>query len=221
MAIPGRMEQTPAASGKTRHSRHRITLATSGIVEGGEPTNVTVHNVSRTGMLIECQPSLPLGEIVAIDLPGSEATPAKVIWASDRLHGCEFLEPVSKALLSAAQLRSAVGPGLTVLEDGDSASGEPFGIRIQRLRKERGLSLAQIASHLAVSKPTVWAWEQGRARPAQERIELLAQALGTSSQALRTGRDEDGLREVLERSRRQIADAFGTAPDNVKIMIEL
>ena len=221
MAIPARMEEARASSGEPRDPRHRITLKASGTFAGGGPANVTVHNVSRTGMLLECDSSLPVDEILMIDLPGAEATQAKVVWTSDRLHGCEFLEPVSKAVLSAAQLRSAVGSDLKALEHGDADSGEPFGIRLQRLRKERGLSLAQIASSLAVSKPTVWAWEQGRTRPAQERIDLLAQVLGTSSQALQTGRDDEALREVLERSRRQIADAFGTETSNVRIMIEL
>ena len=94
--------------------------------------------------------------------------------------------------------------------------------RLQRLRKERGLTLAQVAGQLGVSKPTVWAWERGRARPIEERVDALAEALGvTRGELMATGETSLALRELLARSREQIAAAFGTRPENVRIMIEL
>ena len=221
MALLAQMEEARRSSGRSREPRRKITLEASGALGSGAVADVTVHNISATGMLIECRVSLAVGETLAIDLPGAEATRAKIVWTSDRLHGCQFIKPVSKAVLSAAQLRSAVGQEVDTSGHRGAEAAEPFGVRLQRLRKQRGLSLADVAAELAVSKPTVWAWEQGRARPVQEEIDLLAQVLGTSSDALKTGRNNDALNEILERSRRQIADAYGTRPNNVRIMIEL
>jgi transcriptional regulator with XRE-family HTH domain len=221
MALAAQMEEARRSSRGSRDPRRKITLEASGALASGDPADVILHNISATGMLIECRHLLAIGETLAIDLPGAEATKAKVVWTSDRLHGCQFVMPVAKAVLSGAQLRSAVGQEVDTSAHGKSEPDEPFAVRLQRLRKERGLSLAQIASELAVSKPTVWAWEQGRSRPVKERIDLLAKVLGTSSYALQTGRDDGALSDLLERSRRQIADAYWTRPDNVRIMIEL
>lgn len=221
MVLTAHMGELPRRLGTSREPRRRITLQGSGTLPSGLPTLVTIHDISETGMLIECRHSLAIGETLTIDLPGAETTSAKVVWMSGHLHGCQFLEPISRAVLSAAQLRSAVGQEVDTSPHKDASSGEPFGVRLQRLRKEAGLTLDQVAAELGVSKPTVWAWEQGRARPLQERMDLLAQVLGTSSSALQTGRVNDPLGEVLEKSRRQIADAYGTPVNNVRIMIEL
>ncbi|WP_232366874.1 helix-turn-helix domain-containing protein [Alteripontixanthobacter muriae] len=215
------MGELPPHTGRAREPRRRITLEGSGTLSSGAPMVVTIHNISETGMLIECQHALVVGETLAIDLPGAETTSAKVVWLSGHLQGCQFVNPISKAVLSAAQLRSAVGQEVDTSASRDARSAEPFGVRLQRLRKESGLTLEQVAAELGVSKPTVWAWEQGRTRPIRERMDLLAQVLGTSSSALLSGQINDPLGEVLERSRRQIADAYGTGLNNVRIMIEL
>ena len=49
-------------------------------------------------------------------------------------------------------------------------------LRLNHLRRERGMTLAQVASALGVSKPTVWAWEKGKARPLPERIAAIAES---------------------------------------------
>jgi transcriptional regulator with XRE-family HTH domain len=221
MALSAQMEEASLSPGRSREPRRKITLQAAGALSSGDSTDVTVHNISATGMLIESSQSLAIGEELAIDLPDAEATRASVVWTSGPLHGCQFQEPVSNAVLSAAQLRGAVELGVQTSAPRAAAAGEPFGVRLQRLRKVKGFSLARVASELGVSKPTVWAWEQGRTRPVQERLDRLAHVLGTSPETLKTGRDNDELGETLERSRRQIAELYGTRPENVRIMIEL
>lgn len=103
----------------------------------------------------------------------------------------------------------------------DAGQGEPLELRLQRLRKLRGLTLAELATRLGVSKPTVWAWEQARSSPSPDRYEKIAEVLGTTASALRSGREEDVASAVLERSRRRIAQAYGVSADSVRIMIEL
>lgn len=221
MAIAAHLEDPPRSSGKSREPRRRILLETLGALPTGGAADVTVHNISATGMLIECWHALAIGEKLVIDLPDAEATGAKVVWSSGRLHGCQFDKPVSKAVLSAAQLRSAVGQAVDGTAQQERPSEESFAARLQRLRKERGLTLSEIADELDVSKPTVWAWERGRARPVAGRVEKLAQVLGVSGAELLSGRDVSALDEMLRRNREQIAAAFGTSPESVRIMIEL
>ncbi len=221
MAIAAHLEESRKSSRKSREPRRRILLEAQGAFPSGVAAQVTVHNISATGLLIECKKPLAIGERLAIDLPDAEVQVAEVVWESGRLYGCRFETPVSRAVLSAAELRSAVGHEVDTSAHQDGMSAESFGARLHRLRKERGLTMAQIATELDVSKPTVWAWERGRARPVEARLEALARVLGVSGSELLSGRDDSALEELLRKSREQIATAFGTGPDNVRIMIEL
>lgn len=221
MAIAARFDDRPGTAGTSRAPRRTIRLQASGALASGDAAEVTVHNISATGMLIESRQGLEVGERLAIDLPQAGTTAATVVWTSDALQGCAFDRPVAPAVLSAAQLRSAVGQDLRTASRAPPASEESFGERLLRLRKQRGLSLAQVAADVGVSKPTVWAWEQGRARPVAGRIEGLARLLHVSPEELLSGRDEATTNEALARCRQQIAGMFGMSPDNVRIMIEL
>nr|WP_272916565.1 helix-turn-helix transcriptional regulator [Tsuneonella aeria] len=130
------------------------------------------------------------------------------------MYGCRFDQPLGAAALAAAQLRGEASgtPAPDTLP-------EDFGQRLHRLRRERGLSLADIANRLGVSKPTVWAWEHGKSRPADRRLSALAEALGVTPGGLEPS--PSGSPEILDGSRRRIAEAYGVEPSRVRIMIEL
>ncbi|OCC25086.1 XRE family transcriptional regulator [Croceicoccus estronivorus] len=221
MAIAAHFEETAAGGSKARASRRKLLLEAQGALASGDSASVLVHNISATGLLLESRIPLAIDEAITVDLPESEATPAKVVWTSGHLFGCRFDTPISAAVLSAAELRSAVDADVTFTMREETVSNESFGVRLQRLRKERGLTLAQVAEELGVSKPTVWAWEQGRARPVDSRVQTLADVLGVGRAELLAGHDTAELRDLLARSKEQIAVAFHTNPDNVRIMIEL
>jgi transcriptional regulator with XRE-family HTH domain len=102
-----------------------------------------------------------------------------------------------------------------------AAAGPSFGSRLQRLRKERGLTLSQLAAQLGVSKPTVWAWEQGKARPVEGRMEALAQALHVPEWEMLMERSSPMLPDLITRAKEQIAGALGVAPEKVRIVIDL
>ena len=89
------------------------------------------------------------------------------------------------------------------------------------MRKDKGLTLATVAQQLGVSKPSVWAWEQGRARPTSERLARIAAFYGLGETGLASGRDHDVLSEALALARQQVADAFSVDVTKVRIMIEL
>jgi transcriptional regulator with XRE-family HTH domain len=221
MAIPARWEEAAEFAGSPREPRRTLRLETQGALASGHATNVMLHNVSATGLLLESTVALAVGETLEIDLPHAGAKPARVIWASGALYGCQFDTPISVAALSAAQLRSAVAEQVDLTPRADAPPEESFAVRLHRLRKERGLSLGRIATQLGVSKPTVWAWEQGTARPVESRIDGLAEALGVERAELMASRNPSGLRDALARSREQIAQLVGTTPDKIRIMIDL
>lgn len=201
--------------------RRRLRLEAEGVTTDGARSEVLVHNISEGGILIETVAALGEGESLVIVLPEAGATAARVRWSSGRLHGCEFAAPISAAALSAAQLRS-VPPAAAEPGHGGAIVDAGFAARLQRLRKARGLTLAQIAARLGVSKPTVWAWEQGRSRPVDSRVEPLLEALGADRADLFPDRTDHGADDGrMAHFREQIAAVAGTDPARVRIMIEL
>jgi len=226
MAIAAHLEEVSDSSGQPRQPRRQLRLAAQGQTAIGGSTDVLIHNVSATGLLLESRVVLAAGDRIEIDLPHARTTGARVIWSSGVLYGCQFDAPISVATLSAAQLRGMtdhdVDVGTVQPAPAESrASDESLAARLQRLRKESHITLARLAAELGVSKPTVWAWEQGKARPAQGRMDALAKALGVSKTELLAESASPARAELLARSREQIATAFGTSPDRVRILIEL
>jgi len=221
MAIGAHLEDSHNLMGQDRAPRRTLRLETHGATPSGATANVQVHNVSATGLLLESQVPLVAGEKIEIDLPHAGATWAKVVWASDNLFGCQFHTPISPATLSATQLRGVAGQEVETPTARPPVPDESFGYRLQRLRRQSGLTLSGVASRLGVSKPTVWAWEQDKSRPLDSRIEALADVLGVPVSELMPGLDTPGLRGVLARSRVEIANAVGVNLDQVRIMIEL
>ncbi|WP_374406725.1 helix-turn-helix domain-containing protein [Pelagerythrobacter sp.] len=217
MAIAAHLEGNTQGEGKRGSQRRTLRFETVGGRAAGDVQPVQVHNASATGLLLESDDALAVGDAIDIDLPHVGLTTAHVVWASGALYGCRFDTAISEAALAAAQLRSDID-----LEPRPvNQPGESFGMRLQRLRKARGLTLAQLGDRLDVSKPTVWAWEKGKARPIDSRMDALAEALGVSEAELADVHDNAEARELLMRSREAIARAFGTEPGKVRIMIEL
>jgi transcriptional regulator with XRE-family HTH domain len=221
MAISAHLDPASIARGDARDPRRALHLDALGATAADDSAQVTVHNLSTTGLLLETEASLAPGEMLEVDLPLAGATTAQVVWASGKLFGCRFDKPISPAVLSAAQLRAVSSGELALRGESDAVREGSFGVRLKRLRKERGLTLAQIADAMGVSKPTVWAWEQGKAHPIESRLDTLAQVLGVSQDELSGGEGDTALADFLARSRERIAQAVGTTPDKIRIMIEL
>lgn len=231
MAIKAHIEnQTLPASNQRGAARRAVWLETSGFFAGSQPdgieANLTVHNISAAGLLIETAVPLAEGEQLALDLPEAGAVTATVVWRSERLYGCAFAEPLGPAALAAAQLQG-FAPGVPARPVGTgqlsagTASGDGLGARINRLRREAGLTLADVAATLGVSKPTVWAWEKGKARPLPERIEAIAAALGVAPELLSASPAPRSVDAVIAECRARIAEACGIDPQAVRIMVEL
>lgn len=227
MAISAFLQQPSGQAGARRDARRRLKLRAEGARRNGTGINVAIHNISATGLLIESDAELAVDDRIDIDLPHAGSIPARLIWASGRLFGCQFDTPVSPAVLSAAQLRSAVDaerPADAFSYD-DAAptlpAAERFGTKLQRLRIAKGLSQSDVAARMGVSAPSISGWEKGRARPRHDRIGDLAQLLDVPVSQLLGDPAPEQLHELISRSREQIARATGISPDNIRIVIEL
>jgi transcriptional regulator with XRE-family HTH domain len=226
MAIQAHIDEPATGQSQRTGTRRALRLKTSGMLPDGQEANVTVHNLSVSGLLLETEVELATGERLTLHLPEAGAVEAAVVWRSERLYGCAFTVPLGAAALAAAQLQglpvTEASPAVPSARAPKSGNGEALGIRLNRLRREAGLTLADVATRLGVSKPTVWAWEKGKARPLPERINAIAEALGATPDDLAevTGGQGD-FAMLLDDCRTRIAEAYGTSPGAVRIMIEL
>lgn len=199
--------------------RRALFLETSGALPGGLEANVVIHNISAAGLLLETDLPLTAGERLGLELPEAGTVDAVIVWCSEKLFGCAFEEALPERALAAAQLQGDVPFAPASAQP--PQVGEPFGARLNRLRRERGLTLAQVAAALDVSKPTVWAWEKGKARPLPDRLSPLAGVLGIDPGELEERASAPRHDQLVQECRLRIATAFGTDPLKIRIMIEV
>ncbi|MDZ3832165.1 MAG: helix-turn-helix domain-containing protein [Sphingopyxis sp.] len=241
MAMRGTIEQGSPSTDERGAERLLLNLEVEGSIDSGGATTVLVHNLSVSGMLVETRSDLAMGQQIKVGLPETGEVSATIVWRSETLYGCRFDRPLPRAALSAARLRNPLpsdfDPAL-----GDIAAEEarePLAARLRRLREERGLSLAGLASRAGLSKPSIWAWESGKTAPRIRSLQAIATALGVSDDELLMGRGPEGdstgfadhgggggpgapaLQTVVETSRRRIAQAAGVDAGRVKVTIEL
>lgn len=220
MAIPGLLNLNKTEGTGRDAPRRNVRVATEGVREDGEETLIRLHNISAGGLMLESDVALEIGEELVLDLPEAGPTVAKVVWRSASLHGCRFVEALPSSTLSATELKSAIAPPEETVQVPGAGHGS-LGKRLAKLRQERGLTLAQVAEQLGVSKPTVWAWEHDRSQPVTSRIEALAETLGVAEAELITGRDVSHAEAAIAEARAVVAEAYGCAPHQVRIMIDL
>jgi DNA-binding XRE family transcriptional regulator len=107
--------------------------------------------------------------------------------------------------------------------DGFGQAAETLGEKLSRLRKTRGWTQSDLAQQLGVTEASVCYWEQDRSRPKAARLQSLAALLGIPVAEL-LGHAAPGranLGEMVARMRSEIAQAAGTSPSKVKIVIEM
>ena len=86
-------------SGQTkeaRSARRRPTGAASTMrTDGGEPVDVIVLDLSRSGVRILSDATLEVGQEISIGLAGAGSTRAYVTWARGGEYGCAFERPIA------------------------------------------------------------------------------------------------------------------------------
>ncbi|MBE9171415.1 PilZ domain-containing protein [Pleurocapsales cyanobacterium LEGE 06147] len=81
------------------HERHRIRL---GSVRAGIATksyDLTVHDVSASGILLETDQNLSAGLRIAVEFSESLRRQARIVWASNQFYGAKFTVDLSPAEL--------------------------------------------------------------------------------------------------------------------------
>lgn len=238
MAITGTITSEEQGPGHRSADRLLLQLNTRGVTADGHAATVLIHNLSATGLLVETQLDLPLGRKLSVELPEVGEVSASVVWRGDRLAGCRFDEPISQAVLSAAQLRNPIQHGLDLNE---LAASAPFGERLRFYRQRRGLSRTRLATLTGLSAPTLWAWEAGKTQPRRRSLDAVAAALDVSVEELLTGAPSSGqlpeaataaetevtasapssISEKLRPFKAEIASLLGVEPGQVHITIKL
>ncbi len=236
MPIHATLEAQTNTGSQRGAARMRMRIEASGSLGTGEGTIVIIHNLSATGMLIETASELAIGQQLMVALPEAPDVAAVIVWRSDALAGCRFAQPLSRATLSAAQLRNPlpwdVDPAID-LGQAETLPPETLPQRLRRLRLERGLSRAALSAQVGTSTPSVWAWETGKTVPRRNNLVVLADAFGVSEQELTMGdgasssaanmdaRGNAGaIQSLIDTSKARIAAMAGVKPSQVKISIE-
>lgn len=88
--------------------------------------------------------------------------------------------------------------------------------RIKELRKEKGLTLEQVANIVGVGKSTVRKWETGMiANMKRDKIAALAEALGTTPAFLMGWKEKEPIVEdEFSESRKKLIDFASSVPED-------
>jgi hypothetical protein len=78
---------------------------TLGAVVGDHGSDARIHDISTRGLLFETSATLP-DDLVQVKLSQADPTHARIAWRHGRFFGCEFIEPLTAASVSAALLQS-------------------------------------------------------------------------------------------------------------------
>lgn len=96
----------PAETADRRRTRRRTLRLDVAARSATAESAVVIHNLSRTGLLIETDATFTVGETFLLVLPELGAAPARVVRNDGRRFGCEFLSPVPASAISAALLKA-------------------------------------------------------------------------------------------------------------------
>jgi RNase P subunit RPR2 len=95
----------PSQAERRRSRRHHLYLDAEAVV-AEKILPVRLHELSRSGFLMECTGPLATGEQFEIRLAGSGSYLARAIWTCGSLVGCEFQHVLSPSACSAALLKA-------------------------------------------------------------------------------------------------------------------
>lgn len=97
--------RTETGSTERGFARRRLHLSSEASVADAA-YRVLIHDLSENGMMIETIASFETGDEFEVELPGAGPVAAQVVWSEGYRYGCEFTNPVGKAVVSASMLLS-------------------------------------------------------------------------------------------------------------------
>ncbi|HZU50999.1 MAG TPA: PilZ domain-containing protein [Sphingomicrobium sp.] len=102
MPMLAQFEEVSPRTDRRRSARRELKLGVS-----ASEQNVTVHDLSLTGALLETSVPMLVGQVFQVELPDAGKVSATIVWNSGEYYGCQFDYPIAPSTLSAALLRSA------------------------------------------------------------------------------------------------------------------
>ena len=106
MAIPAYFQELSLGSDRRAADRRALRLEVEGRTPAATDAQASIHDLSRTGALLETDAQLAVGESFQFELPHEGTVEAVIVWSSSRFYGCQFKQPIAAAALSAALLQS-------------------------------------------------------------------------------------------------------------------
>lgn len=103
--------------------RRKLSLSTEARPSRDGAVQAIIRDMSETGLLIEADLRLDIGDRLELELPERGPVEAQVMWSSGRHFGCQFATPLARAAVSAAVLRSSP-------RSSDKRPHNPTGIRV-------------------------------------------------------------------------------------------
>lgn len=237
MSIMGRINGRRRASVMRGELRRKLTLVNHSRASLIAGMDVRIHRLSATGMLMETDAPLSVGEPIELILPEDVRCLGMVVWASGKIYACQFDKSLPNDAINAVDPEvpdsKRTGEAQLAVSLAENDGEETLGARIKRLRRAGGHSMVRLAAAVGVSKPTLWKWETDAVRPRQDTLRRLANVLGVTELQLLYGssnqvsqRDErkdvglEVAEEAIAASKAGIAGLFGIDPSRVRIMIE-
>jgi transcriptional regulator with XRE-family HTH domain len=232
MSFAAHIAWKPAPADGREAARYELRLPSEVAGAEGATSPVLIHNLSATGLLLETDLDLMLGDRLIVGLPELGEVPAEVVWRSEDLVGCRFLDPLPGTALSAARLRD----DSHVFNAAVAGELDDLGNRLRVARERLGLSRADLAARVGLSVPTLWAWERGKTQPRGKNLRLVTQLLNLTAEDLGLGERPadpveghagslaistpgEGPAAEIERLKAQIAQALDIEESQIEIVI--
>jgi transcriptional regulator with XRE-family HTH domain len=192
-------------------------LLAPGKTADGQIGEILIHDLSTSGLLLETEVPMVIGETIEIVLPRTGPRQAEVVWTSGSFFGCRFPEPVPPAAVSASLLKAAP------LRDHDQEAPAEFGERLSALRTARDWTLETLADRLGVSRQAVWYWETGQRLPRAEHFQQIAKLFAVQESDLLAeppSAEARSYSSLISQLKRKVARQNGVAEASIRIIIE-
>ena len=188
MSLPTNAQPQTVPDDQRRSARRRLRLRAC--IRGVDRCfTLEVLDISERGMLFRGTAALEVGDGIEIELngPTERTISGKVVWAQGKSFGCYLERDLTTAEMARALLRARPLP--TDDTPPPLADLRAFGERVRELRQRSPYTMKELAAIVQVSKPTLWKWETGKARPREVALQALARALETDAAHLLYGID--------------------------------
>jgi hypothetical protein len=137
MKILARLLTFPSTS-QRNEVRRRVLYLEVAVITSDQGVSAPVYDLSTTGLRIESDTNLDVGEEILVSLPEVGEVKARVVWKDRNTYGCAFLEPIPKRVVGAVVLQAPF----------EEPSASQFNL-VQEVEVGRGVDIDSLAQWYA------------------------------------------------------------------------